>query len=49
MIKELKVDVLNSTYDKELSKMFAEPRFLAIPKDRRKQLFDEYVKSIDLD
>ncbi len=49
MLKDLKIDVLNSSWDKELPKMIHDTRYRAIPQKYRFLIYEEYINSINVD
>lgn len=49
MLKDLKVDVLNTTWEKELPKVIHDPRYRMIPSQYRQMIYEEYINSINLE
>ena len=49
MLKELKVDVLNTTWEKELPKVIHDARYRQIPQMYRRTLYDEYIATFNLE
>ena len=49
MLREKKVDVLNTSLLKELPKVIHDSRCRLIPQQYREIIFEEYVKAVDKD
>lgn len=49
MLAETKVGSLDTTWEKELPKFIHDPRYRLIPQIYRPLIFEQYVKTIDLD
>jgi hypothetical protein len=49
MLKELKVDVLNTSWEKELPKVIHDPRYRLIPQKYRQLVYEEYINNINVE
>ena len=49
MLKDLKIDALNSTWEKELPKVIHDQRYRLIPQKYRPLVYDEYINTHNLE
>lgn len=49
MLVDKNVDLLNTTWEKELPKVIHDPRYRLIPQMYRRMIYDEYVKQQDVE
>ena len=47
MLKEKQITGVNSTYDKDLSKIIHDPRYLKVAKQYRMRVYDEYLEGVN--